>query len=53
MEKNSKNLFFSIIIPVKNKNDYLIENIDNCLNLSYSNFEILVFPDSYFDFDNP
>ncbi|MHB8276137.1 MAG: glycosyltransferase [Candidatus Humimicrobiaceae bacterium] len=48
-----KNLFFSIIIPVKNKNDYLIENIDNCLNLSYPNFEILVFPDTYFDFDNP
>ncbi|MCX6347282.1 MAG: glycosyltransferase [Actinobacteria bacterium] len=49
----SKNLFFTIIIPVKNKNDHLIENIDNCLNLSYPNFEILVFPDSYFDFDNP
>ena len=53
MKNNKKHLLFSIIIPVKNKNDYLIENIENCLNLSYPNFEILVFPDSYFDFDNP
>jgi len=49
----SKNLLFSIIIPVKNKNDYLIENIENCLNLSYPYYEILIFPDDYFDFNNP
>lgn len=52
-EDNNKNLLFSIIIPVKNKNYYLIENINNCLNLSYPNFEILVFPDDHFDFHNP
>jgi GT2 family glycosyltransferase len=53
MKNNKKYLLFSIIIPVKNKNDYLIESIENCLNLSYPNFEILVFPDNYFDFNNP
>lgn len=53
MKNNSRSLFFSIIIPVKNKNDYLIENINNCLNLSYPNFEILVFPDINFDFLHP
>ena len=52
-EHNNKNLLFSIIIPVKNKNDYLIENINNCLNLSYPNYEILIFPDNYFNYNSP
>lgn len=51
--KYSKNLLFSIIIPVKNRNDYLIENIENSLNLSYPNYEILIFSDNYFDFNSP
>jgi len=49
----NENLLVSIIIPVKNENYYLIENINSCLNLSYPNFEVLVFPDNHFDFYNP
>jgi GT2 family glycosyltransferase len=44
-------IFFSIIIPVKFKNHYLIENIEHCLKLNYSFFEIVVFPDEYFEYD--
>ncbi|MBM3713132.1 MAG: glycosyltransferase [Actinobacteria bacterium] len=53
MINNSKNLLFSIIIPVKNKNDYLIESIENCLSLSYPYYEILIFPDNSFDYSHP
>jgi len=53
MINNSKNLLFSIIIPVKDKNDYLIESIENCLNLSYPYYEILIFPDNSFDYSHP
>jgi cellulose synthase/poly-beta-1,6-N-acetylglucosamine synthase-like glycosyltransferase len=35
----------SIIIPVKTKNDYLMECIKVCNNLDYPDFEIIVFPD--------
>jgi cellulose synthase/poly-beta-1,6-N-acetylglucosamine synthase-like glycosyltransferase len=52
-DQSFENILFSIIIPVKNKNDYLVENLENCLNLSYKNFEIIVFSDEYFDFINP
>ena len=53
MINNVKNLMFSIIIPVKDKNDYLIESIENCLNLSYPYYEILIFPDNSFDYSHP
>jgi len=46
----NKEFFFSIVIPVKSKNDYLIESINNCLKLDYPNFEILVLPDEYFEY---
>ncbi|MDP8262637.1 MAG: glycosyltransferase [Candidatus Ancaeobacter aquaticus] len=35
----------SIIIPIKNYNDYLNESVEACLNLLYPNFEIIVLPD--------
>jgi glycosyltransferase involved in cell wall biosynthesis len=35
----------SIIIPVKEINDYIRESISYILNLDYNNFEILIFPD--------
>ncbi len=47
-----KELFFSIIIPVKYRNDYLLESIENCLKLDYLNYEIIVFPDETFDYGN-
>jgi len=49
-EKIYNELFFSIIIPVKYKNDYLLESIENCLKLDYLNYEIIVFPDKSFDY---
>jgi len=51
-EKIYNELFFSIIIPVKYKNDYLLESIENCLKLDYLNYEIIVFPDKTFDYGN-
>ena len=51
-EKIYNELFFSIIIPVKYKNDYLLESIENCLKLDYSNYEIIIFPDKTFDYGN-
>jgi GT2 family glycosyltransferase len=51
-DKQKNELFFSIIIPVKYKNDYLLESIENCLELDYLNFEILIFPDKYFEYNN-
>ncbi|MCK4781662.1 glycosyltransferase [Candidatus Parcubacteria bacterium] len=35
----------SIIIPVKQINDYIRESVSHILNLDYENFEILIFPD--------
>ena len=52
IEKLHKELFFTIVIPARCKNNYLIESIENCINLSCSNFEILVFPDKYFEYKN-
>ena len=40
----------SIIIAVKNFNANLKQCIDACLNLDYSDFDILVFPDQEFDY---
>jgi len=51
-KKKYEELFFSIIIPVKYINDYLLESIENCLKLNYSNYEILVFPDKSFHYEN-
>ena len=50
IRKQKNELFFSIIIPVKYKNDYLLESIENCLKLSYQNFEVLIFPDKDFEY---
>ncbi len=53
MARKQKNeLFFSIIIPVKYKNNYLLESINNCLKLDYQNFEVLIFPDEDFAYNN-
>jgi len=52
IKKINNKFFFTIVIPVKNKNDYLIENLDNCKNLNYDSFEILVFSDKYFKYDD-
>ena len=52
IEKLHKELFFTIVIPARCKNNYLTESIENCINLSCSNFEILVFPDKYFEYKN-
>ncbi len=35
----------SIVIPVKEMNDYLRESIENCLVLDYPAFELLILPD--------
>lgn len=35
----------SIVIPVKEINDYIRESIPHILNLNYKDFEILIFPD--------
>ena len=35
---------FSIIIPVKEINDYLSESIPHLLALDYKNYEILILP---------
>ncbi|MBI9030482.1 glycosyltransferase [bacterium] len=37
--------FVSIIIPVREINDYIRESIPYILNLDYKNFEVLIFPD--------
>lgn len=52
IRKQENGLFFSIIIPVKYKNNYLLESIDNCLKLDYQNFEVLIFPDEDFAYNN-
>jgi len=52
ISKQKNELFFSIIIPVKYKNNYLLESIENCLKLNYQNFEVLIFPDKDFVYDN-
>lgn len=35
----------SIVIPVREINDYIRESVPHILNLDYQNFEILIFPD--------
>ncbi|MBI1910801.1 MAG: glycosyltransferase [Deltaproteobacteria bacterium] len=40
------NPLVSIIIPVKEINNYIRESIPNILNLDYENFEVVIFPDS-------
>lgn len=35
----------SIVIPVRQINDYIRESVPHILNLDYSHFEILIFPD--------
>lgn len=45
-QKNIKqNLKVSIIIPVKEINDYIRESVPEILKLDWDNFEILIFPD--------
>ncbi|MBE9528641.1 MAG: glycosyltransferase, partial [Proteobacteria bacterium] len=36
----------SIIIPVKEINDYIRESVPHILNMDYQDFEILIFPDT-------
>lgn len=43
----------SIIIAVKELNNNLKECLNHCLNLEYSDFEIVVFPDKQFILNNP
>jgi len=43
----------SIIIAVKHLNENLKECLRHCLNLDYPDYEIIVFPDEAFIFDNP
>ena len=38
-------IFFSIIIPVRNKNDYLPETKQKLLQQTYHNYELLVITD--------
>lgn len=46
---NGKNLFFSVVVPLYNK-DYSIQRcIDSVLNQSYTNFEIIVVNDGSID----
>ena len=42
MEMNS----VSIIIPVKEVNDYIRESMPHILNMDYENYEVLIFPDT-------
>ncbi|MBM3247166.1 glycosyltransferase [Candidatus Pacearchaeota archaeon] len=44
MEKNK--ILFSIIIPVKEFNDYLKESIPKLLAMDYSNYEIIILPNT-------
>ncbi|MBI5228636.1 glycosyltransferase [Candidatus Micrarchaeota archaeon] len=39
-----KKPFFSIVIPLKEPNDYLKEAVEHCLQLDYKDYEILVLP---------
>ncbi len=47
-----KENFFTIVIPVKEKNEYLMESIKKCLELSYAGFEVLIFPDESFQYND-
>ena len=49
-ENNNKSV--TIVIPVKSYNPYLIECIENCLNLEYQKFDILVMPDEGFQIND-
>lgn len=40
-----KNIFFSVIIPVRSENDYLRETVRHLQNQSYKNFEVLIITD--------
>lgn len=43
----------SIVVPFKEENEYIKECVDHCLRLKYSNYEIILLPDSKYDFDHP
>jgi len=36
----------SIVIPVKEINDYIYENVEHSLKMNYDNFEIIILPDN-------
>ena len=43
----------SIIIPLQKFSDYARESLKHCLSLDYSDFEILLLPDSEVKIDSP
>jgi glycosyltransferase involved in cell wall biosynthesis len=49
VDKLSKNIFFSIIVPVYNVEAYLEQCIDSILSQTYSNFEIIMVNDGSTD----
>lgn len=44
-----KNIFFSIIVPLYNKENYINDAISSILNQSYSNFEVIIVNDGSTD----
>lgn len=44
-----KNIFFSIVIPLYNKENYIVDAINSILNQSHSNFEVIVVNDGSTD----
>ncbi|MDP8259595.1 MAG: glycosyltransferase [Candidatus Gygaella obscura] len=52
IESNKQNKSITVVIAVKQFNDNLKRCIENCLEQDYPNFDILVFPDEDFQYDN-
>ncbi|MHB1692688.1 MAG: glycosyltransferase [bacterium] len=49
----SANYFVSIIIPLQDMNDYLLETLDHIFKMDFKNFEVIILPDNKLELDYP
>jgi cellulose synthase/poly-beta-1,6-N-acetylglucosamine synthase-like glycosyltransferase len=50
---NDYNYFVSILIPLSDMNDYLLETLDHIFKMDFKNFEVIILPDDKLELNYP